>query len=203
MLNLKINFELFRFVIYRETERSYIVSFKQQRINTSLHSAHHQRMCNPYISLSEDFNEMVFLYCYVAFFSSASPLAPLISLGIIILKKNIDIYKICHYKKVNIIQKAKGIQVYSFIFKIFYYVGLLSNISVVLFSSSYWSQIRLFVKFLIMIVFINVVFLFSYFIRISCKPRWFKNKGLLEKIYYSQYFYSGKHIKHFNNFSTH
>lgn len=153
-------------------------------------------MSNPYISLSEDFNEMVFQFCYVAFFSGACPLVPLISLAINFLKKNIDIYKICNYKKVNMIQQAKGIQVYNFIFKVFYYLGLISNITVVLFSNSSLNSMDLYVKFIIMVIFINFIMLISYLINISCKPAWFKNRGLLKNVCENKYFKAGK-IKSF------
>lgn len=157
-----------------------------------MHSAHHQRMSSPYLSLSEDFNEMVFQFCYVAFFSSASPLVPLISLGITLIKKNIDIYKICNYKKVNIIQKAKGIQVYNIIFRVFYYVGLLTNITVVLFSNASLKNLDLHLKFIIMLIFINLILFISYLIKISCKPNWFKNRFLIANIYDKKFMKASK-----------
>ncbi len=174
-------------MINRETERGYIVSFKEQRVDTSMHSAHHQRMSSPYLSLTEDFNEMVFQFCYVAFFSSASPLVPLIALGINMIKKNIDVYKICNYKKVNIIQKAKGIQVYNLIFKVFYYLGLITNISVVLFSNPSLANLDLHLKFIIMLIFINLVLLISFMINLTCKPKWFKNRSSIANIYEYKY----------------
>jgi len=152
-----------------------------------MHSAHHQRMCNPYISLTEDFNEMVFQFCYVAFFASACPLVPLIALGINLIKKNIDVYKICNYKKVNMIQKAKGIQVYNTIFRVFYYIGLISNIAVVLFSNPSLANLDTHIKFIIMLIFINLILLISFMINFSCKPKWFKNRNLISNMYWDKF----------------
>ena len=182
-------------MINRETERNYIIAFKEQRVDTSIQTAHHQRMCTPYESLAEDFNEMVFQYCYVAFFSSACPLVPLLALGINFIKKNIDIYKICNYKKFLMLNRSKGIGVYNIIFRVFYYLGLICNISVVLFSNSFLKDLDLHIKFIIMLVFLNFIIFLSFLLNIDTKPSWFKNKTLIESLYSRQYLKMSNYLK--------
>lgn len=157
------------------------------RVDTEIHGAHHQRYCEAYDSLAEDFNEIVFQFCYVAFFSSASPFVPLISFATILMRKNIDVYKIFHNLNVLMIQKANGILVYNLIFQIFYYIGLITNVSVVLFSNSRLNDLDNHLKFAIILVFIHAVLLFGYLFSFSLKPGWLKNKDILNDLYEQQY----------------
>ena len=162
---------------------SYICEFEDVRVDTTEHEAHHQRYCEAYDSLAEDFNEIVFQFCYVAFFSSASPFVPAISFATILMKKNMDVYKIFHNLNVLMTQKANGILVYNLIFRIFYFIGLITNVSVVLFSNSELNDLDTYIKFAIVLIFVHLVLVFAYLFDISFKPDWLKNKDILLDIY--------------------
>lgn len=173
-------------------EFTYSLSFKDKKVDTSKLTPHHQRYCDEYKSLALDFNEIVFQYCYVVFFTPISPLVPLLSFIMIFGKKHIDVFKLFKYFNVLMIEKANGILVYNIIFRIIFYIGLVTNISILLFSDSGLNNMDNHLKLAIIFIYTHLVLFISYLFNFDFQPEWIKNKHFIEDIYEDKFYFLGK-----------
>jgi hypothetical protein len=101
-------------------------------------SVEHQIICEEVDSLISEYNELIILFGYVCFFASAAPLTPALILVVAYVEKYTDIYKFYHLSRVSIIEGSTGIEIYNTIFKSFYFIGMLTNIALVLFTNPHF-----------------------------------------------------------------
>ncbi len=144
--------------------------------------------CPEYIYLIEDFNVTIICFCFIIFFSSSCPLTPLFVFVLAFISKNYDAYKIFNFYRVSILDKSDGIGKYNDFLKLFYYIGVLTNIAIVVFANPYISEIKLYIKFGIFLGFINLLLIVSYLINIDLHPAWFNNIYLFTNEFRKKYF---------------
>ena len=169
-----------------------MLTHKDKNKDFSNQSLLHQYNCDDYTTYTKDMNQTIFLFCYIVFFSASCPLTPLLVLFIGFINKNYDAYKLFNFYKTGDLSKANGIGIYNDILQFFYYIGILSNISIVLFSNPEIKNLDLFFKFGILLAFINLILIFSYVININLLPGWFKNLFLYKIEYMKKYFKRSK-----------
>lgn len=92
------------------------------------------------------------------------------------------------------IEKANGILTYNIIFKIFFYIGLVTNISILLFSDADLNNMDYHLKFAIIFFYTHFIFLVSYMINFDFLPEWMKNREILNDMYEDKYLKKGKGI---------
>jgi anoctamin-10 len=116
-----------------------LITNENEELNENLdiktHSLEHQIICEPCDSLMEEYDELVKLFGYVCFFSVSAPLTPAIIFILTYLEKFCDSYKLFYLSRITIIEGCTGIEIYNNIFKVFYFIGMLTNISLVLFTN--------------------------------------------------------------------
>jgi hypothetical protein len=95
----------------------------------------HQILCDEMDTLIYEYNEIIILFGFVCLFSSAAPLTPIIICALVYIEKFVDTYSIFYLKRVTIIEGASGIEIYNSIIKVFYFIGMLTNIGIVLFTN--------------------------------------------------------------------
>ena len=141
---------------------------------------------------------MLILFGYVVFFSSAAPLTPLIAFGITYIKVNIilsqkliDTYKLFNNKKVNIITGSNGIEIYNYLFTAFYFIGLLTNVAVVLFANPDLNKLDVYIKFVIFICVENAFVITIFLFNPNVLPHWFNNINLIKNQYYRKFYMKG------------
>ena len=59
---------------------------EKKKKDLEIQSLYHQKGCEQYDYLIDDYNEILILFGYVVFFSAAAPLTPLIAFAIVYLK---------------------------------------------------------------------------------------------------------------------
>jgi hypothetical protein len=110
-------------------------SQQEEEINFTTHSLEHQIISEKCESLMDEYNEIVKLFGYVCFFSVAAPLTPMIIFILTYFEKHFDSYKIFYLYRITIIEGSTGIEIYNTILKVFYFIGMLTNIGLVLFTN--------------------------------------------------------------------
>jgi hypothetical protein len=106
----------------------------------------------------------------------------------------IDSFKMFNIKKVNLIEGANGIQIYNYLFTAFYYIGLLTNVAVVLFANPNLAKLDLYWKFVIFICVENLFVIVIFIFKINTLPHWFNNTNLIENQYNRKYFMKGFYV---------
>jgi len=104
------------------------------------------------------------------------------------INKNYDAFKIFNFYKLSNLDKSGGIGIYKEILKFLYYIGILINISIVIFANPHNSDMRLYLKFGIILGFVNIILILSYVINVDMHPKWFDNLYLFESEYRKKYF---------------
>lgn len=123
-------------------KRNYIKNLKQKlnlpeetEIIIAPHSHEHQMLCDDFHTFIYEYNEVIILFGYVCFFSVAAPLTPLIIFVLTYMERFVDSYKIFYLQRVLIISGSSGIEIYNSILKVFYFMGMLTNVALVLFTN--------------------------------------------------------------------
>jgi hypothetical protein len=148
------------------------------------HSIEHQIICDEVDSLIDEYNELVILYGYVCFFGVAAPLTPTIIFFLTYLEKYTDSYKLFYLCRIAIIEGRPGIEIYNLIFKVFYFIGMLTNIGIVLFTNPHLIDVDAYkkgidvrnnqdfiVKFIIFAILENIILLLMRFINYNVLPK--------------------------------
>ena len=111
------------------------------------HSIEHQILSNECNTLIYDYNKRLILFGFVCLFSVAAPLTPIISLILSYLEIYVDVYKIFNLNRIDIIEGASGIDIYNSILKMFYFIGMLTSVALILFSNPHLLNLKYYVDF--------------------------------------------------------
>jgi hypothetical protein len=158
---------------------------ENDQIEVVPHSHVHQMLCDPMDTLIYDYNEMVIMFGYVCFFGVAAPLTPLIILVLSFIEKFVDSYKIFFTQRVTIIEGSSGIEIYNVILKVFYFIGMLTNIGLVLFTNPHLTNQEAYkqglsdlqdntdfiIKFIIFAILENIILIMIKFMDYNIIPR--------------------------------
>ena len=99
-------------------------------------SIYYQSIIDEYDTLLYDYLELLILFGYVMLFSVAAPLTPLIVFLLFYIERFVDSYKFFYLQRVTIISQSKGIEYYKYILVIFFCIGIITNLSLVLFNNT-------------------------------------------------------------------
>jgi hypothetical protein len=135
-----------------------------------------------------EMNKKMIRFGYLCIFSSQAPLTPIIIFTVNLIETFIDLYKFFFLYRVEIIEKARGIGVYTSIIKTLFFVCMLVNVGLVFFHQD---EKENFVTIIfIIVVFENVLFFINLLSINSFLPFWYLNlseiKSLYDKKYYSR-----------------
>ena len=105
------------------------------------------------------------------------------------LERAFDTYKIFFLERVNIINQSNGIEIYNTIFKIFIYLGLISNAAFVFFADNYFlPNFSLYAKINSYCLFVFCVFLMSIVLFWNIFPPWFQYLEDIKELYDKKYY---------------
>jgi hypothetical protein len=156
-------------------------------IDFTPHGIHHQKTSEEFSTLREDYNEMVIQFGYLTFFSVAAPITPFICFILTYIEKFVDSYKLFYLHRVTIIDQSNGIGLYNQLFKIWCFIGITTNIGLVLFTNPELHSMGTFKKFFIFFLVENFVILITYFLNMNILPDWFENKQFITSLYTKNY----------------
>ena len=181
---LKFCFELLRYLYKNGT-----LSTHKMDINKKISSTlEHQLNSSEKKNIIFEMNKKMIRFGYLCIFSSQAPLTPIIIFIVNLIETFIDLYKFFFLYRVEIIEKARGIGVYTSIIKTLFFVCMLVNVGLVFFHQD---EKENFVTIIfIIVVFENVLFFINLLSINSFLPFWFLNlseiKSLYDKKYYSR-----------------
>jgi len=133
----------------------------------------------PFDNLIEDYIEIIIYLAYVLLITSAAPLTPLFILILLMSERSVDSFKINFFLRVENLNSSNGISIYNYLIRIILFIGTITNLGLVLFSREYDyidpsthkdSLFDYLLKFLILLIFENFIFLTGNFIRFKNFP---------------------------------
>ena len=83
-----------------------------------------------------DYSSIIVQFCFVLFFSSVFPLAPLIALLNNIVLLRVSAYKICYTRQRPIALKSAGLGVWEDVLQVMSVVGILTNCGIMGYTST-------------------------------------------------------------------
>ena len=164
------------------------------------HSIEHQILSNECYTLIYDYNKRLILFGFVCLFSVAAPLTPIISLILSYLEIYVDVYKIFNLNRIDIIEGASGIDIYNSILKMFYFIGMLTSVALILFSNPHLLNLKYYVdfsilknkdfinKFILFAIIENVILFIMNTFNYNDLPYWFNYLSEYKSIYTKKYF---------------
>ena len=164
------------------------------------HSIEHQILSNECNTLIYDYNKRLILFGFVCLFSVAAPLTPIISLILSYLEIYVDVYKIFNLNRIDIIEGASGIDIYNSILKMFYFIGMLTSVALILFSNPHLLNLKYYVdfsilknkdfinKFILFAIIENVILFIMNTFNYNDLPYWFNYLSEYKSIYTKKYF---------------
>ncbi len=164
------------------------------------HSIEHQILSNECYTLIYDYNKRLILFGFVCLFSVAAPLTPIISLILSYLEIYVDVYKIFNLNRIDIIEGASGIDIYNSILKMFYFIGMLTSVALILFSNPHLLNLKYYVdfsilknkdfinKFILFAIIENVILFIMTTFNYNDLPYWFNYISEYKSIYTKKYF---------------
>ena len=172
--------------------------------NIEVQGLEHQIMSSSLDNLNIEYNDIINQFGFVCLFSIAAPLTPLIIFLLSLICRLINYYKFVNLKRVEILDKSKGIYFYKTVVKVFLFIGVLVNVSIFLFSKNNPKYPKNTIetiknKFLMIFIVENSVLLIYFFVDWDVLPKWFKYKDIIKDLYLKKYFYKEKKTKQKNN----
>ena len=172
--------------------------------NIEVQGLEHQIMSSSLDNLNIEYNDIINQFGFVCLFSIAAPLTPLIIFILSLVCRLINYYKFVNLKRVEILDKSKGIYFYKTVVKVFLFIGVLVNVSIFLFSNNNPKYPRNTIetiknKFLMIFIVENSVLLIYFFVDWDVLPKWFKYKDIIKDLYLKKYFYKEKKTEKKNN----
>ena len=164
------------------------------------HSIEHQILSNECYTLIYDYNKRLILFGFVCLFSVAAPLTPIISLILSYLEIYVDVYKIFNLNRIAIIEGASGIDIYNSVLKMFYFIGMLTSVALILFSNPHLLNLKYYVdfsilknkdfinKFILFAIIENVILFIMNTFNYNDLPYWFNYLSEYKSIYTKKYF---------------
>jgi len=99
-----------------------------------------QLLLKEYETPFDDYLEIALQFGYVTLFVAAFPIAPLLALLNNLLEVKVDSYKVCKLSRRPFVPEAQDIGTWETIFKVMGIIAVLSNASVILFTSTYFDD---------------------------------------------------------------
>ena len=156
----------------------------------NIFSIQRQISCKQKKYMTFDFTKKIIRFGYLCLFTVAAPLTPLIVLILNFMETLFDFYKLFFLYRVEIIDTAVGIGVFNSIIKTIYFIGMLTNVSLVLFTNPKFvdkSIEALVVKSLIFFILENVFLFFNAF-NYNSLPFWYTNLSEIKSLYIKKYY---------------
>ena len=183
---------IYLFMVYYYKRRKIGLLIRDE--NIEIQGLEHQMMSSTLDSLSIEYNDIINQFGFVCLFSIAAPLTPLIIFLIAFICRLINYYKFVNLKKVEILDKSKGIYFYKTILKVFLFIGVMVNVAIFLFSSpnpnNPINHIETIKNKFLMIFFVeNSLLLIYFFVDWNVLPSWFKYKDIIKDLYLNKFFY--------------
>jgi hypothetical protein len=163
----------------------------------------HQILLSNYETLVYDYNERVISFGFVCLFSVAAPLTPVFVLVLTFLENFVDLFKFTNLVYVESIDGADGIDIYNKVLKVFYFIGMLNSVALVLFSNPHlinpkgYESVNVFeilknndflAKFVIFAIVENLILVGMIIIDGDFLPFWFKNVEEFKSVYAKKFF---------------
>jgi hypothetical protein len=174
---------LYPYLVFKWRKRKYFEKKNMPVGEIEPHSHEHQIISEDMNTLIFEYNDIIILFGYVVFFSVAAPMTPIIIFVITYVEKIEDCYKFFYLSRISFIDGASGIAIYNKILKIFYFLGMITNIAIVLYTSPGLIDVQAYqeenilnntdfiVKFLILALFENVVLLMMSYMNFDFLPK--------------------------------
>lgn len=161
------------------------------------HSIVHQMLCDELNNTIYEYNEMIILFGYVCLFSVTAPLTPLIVLILVWAEKLLDIIKMFFLQRIQILDQARGIEIYYKLLKVLMFLGMLTNIGVLLFSKELKINNDMVYKIGVFLCIENFLMILMYCLDWKIFPFWWKEIGELKELYDKKYFRRrGRNLPH-------
>ena len=176
--------------------------FKKQQKKIKFGSIQNQILLTNYESLIYDFNERIISFGFVCLFSVAAPLTPIFVLILTFFENFVDIYKFSNLVYVESIHGADGIDIYNKVLKVFYFIGMLNSVALVLFANPHLINTKdyemnvfemlknndFLAKFVIFAIVENLILVGMKIIDGDFLPFWFKNIEEFKSVYVKKFF---------------
>lgn len=133
--------------------------------------------------------KILIIFGYACFFSVACPFVPLILALVLYVDQYLFSYMLLYLNRVTIIESSAGIGIYNKIFKIFYVVGMITNVAVVFYSSPYLKYKSSGIKAVLFILVENIIFFLMNYVNYNILPEWFDDHlNTLKELYNKQFY---------------
>ena len=161
------------------------------------HSLEHQMLCYPINTMNFEYNNIINQFGYLCLFSVSAPLTPLFVFILALTGRIVGYYKLINLERIEILEGTKGIGLYKKILNNMFFIGMLVNVAIVLFSSPHFAEKTLTrhqieSKMLIFALVENCFLLFFNFVDWNVFPKWFKYNKIIKELYLSKFFYKGE-----------
>ena len=185
------------FILYKYREWKYkknieakYSSYESQAIIRSIvpHSVVHQMLIDQAENMIYEYNEIIILFGYVCLFSVSAPLTPFLIILLLWMENNGDILKMFFLVRIENLEQSIGIGIYNFLMKILAFIGMITNIGVVLFSKQLKMGDDLFYKITIFLCVENLIMIIIYLMNWNVLPNWFEHLQELKELYDAKYF---------------
>ena len=181
------------FFIYKKRKLEYLLNNKE----LEFHSLEHQMLCYPIKSMNFEYNNIINQFGYLCLFSVAAPLTPLFVFILALIGRVVGYHKLINYERVEILEGVKGIGLYKKMLNTMFFIGMLVNVAIVLFSSPHFaektlSRHQIEFKMLIFALVENCFLIFVKFVDWNIYPKWFKYTKIIKELYLSKFFYKGE-----------
>ena len=159
-----------------------------KEISPVLHSLEYQNLCEEYNTTMNDYIELVISFGYVSLFSVVCPLTPFLVILLLFLERGVDTFKLVFLNRVTAINTADGIEVFSLIFKIIYFLGMTNSIGIIIFTELNDVEYSVAVKIAIFAAVENLVLILMIGLRWNKLPDWFIHIGLVKQLYNKMFY---------------
>ena len=145
-------------------------------------------LCNELSTMIYEYNEMIINFGYVCLFSVTAPLTPIILLILVWVEKLVDVFKMFFLVRISIIEETTGINIYNDLAKSLMFIGMLTNVGMLLFSKDLSFSKKISYKLFAFICVENFILLLMYFLDYNLLPLWFDEEQELKELYDKKYF---------------
>ena len=143
---------------------------------------------NPTKNLIKYYNEIILLFGFVCLFSVAAPLTPFIIFILVWTFKLTSTYNIYNLKRFESVETTNSIGIYNKLLKTVLFLGMLTNVGIVLFSFPLVLGDDLYYKIVIFLCIENFYLFFAFLLHFNELPQWFKHLEDLKELYIIKYF---------------
>ena len=151
-----------------------------------------------------EYNEIIILFGFVSFFSTAAPLIAVIVFFLLFVSRFVDHYKFYHLIRVDFVNGAKGIEKYNKVLTVFIFIGAVVNVAIVLFSRGGEEETNnsFKAKWILFGILENMLILGVYSINWKIIPKWFSQLSIIKELYYKKFMFKESDLSNLNFKST-